>query len=162
MSTPPRRSHPAPAARGPWGGARLCCIDEIMRRTAAIVVLASLALAAPAAAALVPHFDRRVAGSGERVTVTLGSGVELFPAPLHVYFVPIGREHARDSHIETLRAGTYGFITTQRFRFRVPAVPPGRYTLAILVRARRGAWHNIMKGLWRAPNLAPYLILRVR
>jgi hypothetical protein len=125
-------------------------------------LLASLALAPAATAALVPHFDRRVARPGERITLTLGSGVENFPAPLHVYLVPIGRESARDWHIATVRAGPYGVITTQRFRFRVPAVPPGRYTPAILVRTSGGAWHNIVKGLWRAPNLAPYLILHVR
>ena len=135
-----------------------------MRQMAAmVVVLASLALAPSAAAKLLPHFDPRVAGPGERVAVTLGSGVELFPAPLHVYLVPVGRESARNWHIKTVRAGPYGFIPPpQRFRFRVPAVPTGRYTLAILVRTNDGTWHNILKGLWRAPNLAPYLILRVR
>ena len=128
-----------------------------------VVVLASLALAPSAAAKLVTHFDPRVAGPGQRVTVTLGSGVELFPAPLHVYLVPIGRESARDWYIKTVRAGPYGFIPPPgRFRFRVPPVPTGRYTLAILVRKNGGTWHNIVKGLWRAPNLAPYLILRVR
>jgi hypothetical protein len=127
------------------------------------VVLASVTLAPTAAAALVPHFDRRVAGQGERVTVTLGSGVELFRAPLRVYLVPIGREGARTWHIRTVRADRYGFIPPpQRFRFRVPAVSPGRYTLAILVRTNSGAWRNVVKGLWRAPNLAPLLILRVR
>ena len=80
-----------------------------------------------------------------------------------VYLVPVGRESARNWHIKTVRAGPYGFIPPpQRFRFRVPAVPTGRYTLAILVRTNDGTWHNILKGLWRAPNLAPYLILRVR
>ena len=135
-----------------------------MRQMAAmVVVLASLALAPSAAAKLLPHFDARVAGPGERVAVTLGSGVELFPAPLHVYLVPVGRESARNWHIKTVRDGPYGFIPRpQRFRFRVPAVPTGRYTLAILVRTNDGTWHNILKGLWRAPNLAPYLILRVR
>ena len=135
-----------------------------MRRIAAmVVVLASLTLAPAAAAALVPRFDRPVAGPGGRVTVTLGSGAELFRAPLHVYLVPIGRENARDWHIKTVRADRYGFIPPpQRFRFRVPAVPPGKYTLAILVRTNSGTWHNIVKGLWRAPNLAPHLILRVR
>jgi hypothetical protein len=136
-----------------------------MQQMAALVVLGlvSLALAPRAEAKLVPRFDRQVAGPGERVTVTLGSGVELFRPPLHVYFVPIRRESAREWHIKTVRAGPYGFIPfTQRFRFRVPAVPPGRYTLAILVRTSAGTWHNIQKGLWRAPNLAPYLILRVR
>jgi hypothetical protein len=122
--------------------ARLCCIKETMRRMAAlVVVLASLTLAPSAAAALVPHLDRRVAEPGERVTVTLGSGVELFPAPLHVYLVPIGRESARDWHIKTVRAGPYGFIPPpQRLRFPVPAVPPDRYTLAILVRTNGGTW----------------------
>jgi hypothetical protein len=136
-----------------------------MRRIVAIVVvLASLTLAPPAAAKLLPHFDRRVAGPGEQVTVTLGSGVELFPAPLLVYLVPTGRESARDFHIKTVRAGPYGFIPPpQRFHVHVPAVaPPGRYTLAILVRTYLGGWHNILKGLWRAPNLASALILRVR
>jgi hypothetical protein len=129
---------------------------------AMVVLLASLTLAPSASAALVPHFDRRVAGAGESAAVTLGSGVELFRAPLRVYLVPLGRENARDWLIKTVRAGPYGFISPpQRFRFRVPAVPPGRYTLAILVRARSGTWHNIVKGLWRAPNLAPNLILRV-
>jgi hypothetical protein len=133
------------------------------RIAAVVVVLASLTLTPSAAAALVPHFDRRVAGPGDRVAVTLGSGVELFRAPLHVYLVPIGRESARDWHIKTVRAGPYRFIPPpQRFRFRVPAVPPGRYTLAILVRTNGGTWHNILRGLWRAPNLAPHLILRVR
>jgi hypothetical protein len=136
-----------------------------MRQRAAVVVvvLVSLMLAPSAVAKLVPHFDPRVAGPGERVRVTLGSGVELFRAPLRVYLVPIGRESARDWHIKTVRAGPYGFISPrQRFRFRVPAVPPGRYTLAILVRTNGGRWHNVEKGLWRAPNLAPFLILRVR
>ena len=133
------------------------------RMVAMVVVLASLVLAPSAAGKLVPHFDPSVAGPGERVTVTLGSGVELFPAPLHVYLVPIGRESARDWYVKTVRAGSYGFIPPPgRFRFRVPAVPTGRYTLAILVRKNGGTWHNIVKGLWRAPNLAPYLILRVR
>jgi hypothetical protein len=130
---------------------------------ATVVVLASLTLGPSAAAALVPHFDRRVAGPGERVMVTLGSGVELFSPPLRVYLVPIGHESARDWHIKTVQAGPYGFIPPpQRFRFRVPAVPTGRYTVAVLVRTHRGTWHNIVRGLWRAPNLAPYLILRVR
>jgi hypothetical protein len=133
------------------------------RMAAASVVFASLMLAPSAAAALVPHFDRRLAGPGERVAVTLGSGVELFRAPLRVYLVPIGREGARDWHIQTVRAGPYGFIPPPgRFRFRVPAAPSGRYTLAVLVRTNGGSWHNILKGLWRAPNLARYLILRVR
>jgi hypothetical protein len=130
---------------------------------AMVIVLAPLALAPSAAAKLVPHFDPRVAGPGERVAVTLGSGVELFPAPLHVYLVPIGRESARDWYIKTVRAGSYGFIPPPgRFRFRVPAVRTGRYTLAILVRKNGGTWNSILRGLWRAPNLAPYLILRVR
>ena len=132
---------------------------------AALVVLGlvSLALTPLAEAKLIPHFDRQLAGPGERVTVTLGSGVELFRPPLHVYLVPIRRESAREWHLKTVRAGPYGFIPfTQRFRFRVPAVPPGRYTLAILVRTSAGTWHNIQKGLWRATNLAPYLILLVR
>jgi hypothetical protein len=136
-----------------------------MQKVAALVVLGlvSLALAPQAEAKLVPRFDRQVARPGEHVTVTLGSGVELFRPQLHVYLVPIRRESARERHIKTVRAGPYGFIPfTQRFRFRVPAVPPGRYTLAILVRTSAGTWHNIQKGLWRAPNLAPYLILRVR
>jgi hypothetical protein len=136
-----------------------------MQKMAALVVLGlvSLALAPRAEAKLVPRFDRQVAGPGERVTVTLGSGVELFRPPLHVYLVPIRRESAREWQIKTVRAGPYGFIPfTQRFRFRIPAVPPGRYILAILVRTSAGTWHNIQKGLWRAPNLAPYLILRVR
>jgi len=139
-------------------------IEVTMRLMAMmVVVLAAVTLAPSAAAALVPRFDRRVADVGERVTVTLGSGVELFPAPLHVYLVPIGRESARDWYIKTVRAGSYGFIPPPgRFRFRVPAVPTGRYTLAILVRKNGGVWHNIVKGLWRAPNLAPSLILRVR
>jgi hypothetical protein len=136
---------------------------EPMRKAAALVMLASLALAPRAEAKLVPRFDRQVARPGERVTVRLGSGAEFFPPPLHVYLVPIRRESAREWHIKTVRAGPYGFIPfTQRFRFRVPAVPPGRYTLAILVRTSAGTWHNIQKGLWRAPNLASYLILRVR
>jgi hypothetical protein len=136
-----------------------------MQKVAALVVLGlvSLALAPRAETKLVPRFDRQVARPGEHVTVTLGSGVELFPPPLHVYLVPTRRESAREWHIKTVRAGPYGFIPfTQRFRFRIPAVPPGRYTLAILVRTSAGTWHNIQKGLWRAPNLAPYLTLRVR
>ena len=128
-----------------------------------MLALVSLALTPRAEAKLVPRFDRQVAGPGERVTVTLGSGVELFRPPLQVYLVPIRRESAREWHLKTVRAGPYGFIPfTQRFRFRVPAVPPGGYTLAILVRKNGGVWHNIVKGLWRAPNLAPSLILRVR
>src|SRR5436305_1940632 len=134
-----------------------------MRKMAALLVLASLALTPRAEAKLVPGFDRQVAGPGERVTVTLGSGVELFPPPLHVYLVPIRRESGCEWHIETVRAGPYGFIPfTRRFRFRVPAVPPGRYTLAIVVRTGAGTWHNIQKVLWLAPNLAPHLNLRVR
>ena len=128
-----------------------------------VVVLAVAALAAPTAAAkLMPTFDRSLARSGERVTVTLGSGVEFFPSPLQVYLVPIGRESARDWHIATVRAGPYGVINTRRFRFRVPPVPEGRYTLAVLVRTADGEWHNTVRGLWRVTNLARRLILRVR
>ena len=131
----------------------------------AVVVLGGLALASPTAAgALIPTFDRHVARAGERVTVTLGrgGGQEFFPAPLEVYLVPICREGARDRRLATVHAGPYGVINTQRFRFRVPAVPAGQYTLAILVRTPGGGRENIVRGLWHFPNLAQRLILRVR
>jgi hypothetical protein len=92
-----------------------------MRKMAALVVLASLALAPRAEAKLVPRFDRQVAGPGERVTVTLGSGVELFPPPLYVYLVPIRRESARAWQIKTVRA-----VRLHPFHAAVPLSCPGR------------------------------------
>jgi hypothetical protein len=96
---------------------------EPMRKMAALVVLASLALAPRAEAKLVPRFDRQVAGPGERVTVTLGSGVELFAPPLYVYLVPIRRESARGVADQD---GASRAVRLHPFHAAVPLSCPGR------------------------------------
>ena len=132
------------------------------------VLVMSLAAAPASEAKLIPKLDRRVAAPGETVVVKFGPGVERFLAPLEVYLVSTAAEPTltgrRDPRLRLVgRVGSRDRITSHTLPFRVPPLPPGRYTLAVYFRgAATGRWHNLAEGLWRDPGFRDGLLIRIR
>jgi hypothetical protein len=128
------------------------------------LVLVAIAAAPVANGKITPKMNKRVAVPGERVTVDFTSDVEHYLAPFYVTLVPVTAAptlRGRGDRRQTLvgRLGTKGErMLTSKLTFRVPALPAGRYALAVWFKgSATRRWHNLVEGRWR-----PSLVLQIR
>ena len=132
-------------------------------RLIVVAVLVAVAAAPAAEGKITPKMNKRVAAPGERVTVDFTSDVMHYLAPFYVALVPVkaaptlrGRNDRRQTVVGKL--GTEGEqMSNSKLSFRVPALPAGRYALAVWFKgSATRRWHNLVEGRWR-----PSLVLRV-
>jgi hypothetical protein len=128
------------------------------------VVLVAIAAVPVADGKITPKMSKRVAAPGERVTVDFTSDVVHYLAPFYVTLVPVKAAptlRGRNDRRQTLvgRLGTEGErMLNSKLSFPVPALPTGRYALAVWFKgSATRRWHNLVEGRWR-----PSLVLQIR
>ena len=118
---------------------------------------------------MVPSLGRHVARAGDKVSASLGMGARYFawPSRIEVSLVAVSdaavvnsRDDPRLVRVATLRPDG-GFISN-RFRFVVPTLPYGDYTLAVWMRNRvTRQWWNAVAYSYSYADFTRRMALRI-